>query len=185
MSHRFFGVLSVALAAPLGALSCSDPVPQSAAVGLSLNVAACPVTRPQWSLGNPAPNSSLSQFGTPIFSGEGGTKVSCRVTADGQITADITGPGGLGFRVADGRVNVQNGSGTATISLLAGTQSWMKQPTNTTDQPCTLQVIRTTKGYKVEAGALWASFQCFNMKSPGGAPPCSSTGELVLERCDD
>lgn len=186
MSHRFFGMLTLAVVAPFGTLGCSDPVPQAAGVGLSLNVGLCPTTQSSWTIGEPAPNSGANQFGKPVFSGSSGVSISsCRVSADGQINAEIKGPKGLGFSIKQAKVNLQDGSGTANISFYAGTQAWMTQPFIATDTPCTLQVIKTTTGYKIEQGAVWAQFQCFTMKAAGNVPNCTGTGEIVLERCGD
>ena len=188
MSHSFIGMLTLAVVAPLGMLGCSDPVPESAGVGLRLQVSGCSVTKPEWTIGNPAPNSGANQFGKPIFSGSSGVTVNaCRVTSQGIVTASLNGPDRLGFEISNSTVNLnqadaQYGKGTANISFLAGTQTWMTQPFEASDQPCTFEVIQTTTGLKISPGAVWASFRCFNARATL-AQSCSVIGEIVLERC--
>jgi hypothetical protein len=178
----------IALVPIFGVLSCSDPVPASSAVGLTVNVtqsASCPITTglPD-DIGNPPPDSTGSAgVGTRIFDGEGGVGVQCSVRAAGNdsytVSASIssTNP-----RVA---MSIQNatvtaGAGMATIGLsTAGIGITVQSPPET---PCTLNVVSTNEGLKVKAGAIWVRYNCSKLINVP-SPICGAYGEVVLENC--
>lgn len=183
----------IALVPVVGVLGCSDPVPASSAVGLTVNVtqqASCPVTvgLPD-DIGNPPPDSSPNSrnLGTRIFDGESGVSVSCSVRAAGNdsytVSASIssTNP-----RVAMSIQNatVTGGSGTATIGLsTAGIGITVNSPP---DAPCTLEVIRDDpadpSSARIKAGAVWANFSCPRLVNVP-SPICGAYGNVVLENC--
>jgi hypothetical protein len=177
----------IALGPILGVLGCSDPVPASSAVGLSLSLsqtASCPIlpSVPD-DLGNPPPNSSIPDMGRRVYDGDGGLQVNCTVKATGNGTFFVQ----ASVSSSDPRVavNIQSGSieadgtGTAVIGLTArALPSDVLSPTTT---PCSLNVIGPTADH-VKAGAVWMRFNCPTLTSPP-TYNCNASGEIVLENC--
>ena len=180
MSQRFSGMLALCAAA-CSTLGCSDPVPASAGAGLLIDVGQCPTTMPRATLGNPNPDSRRpgDPVGTPIYSGQSGTQVSCRVSGDGTIVGNVKAPG-ITFDVS-GTVNPTDGRGTGTVGLFAG--GITEYVSQTPESTCELNVVRLTSGFQIEPGAVYASFRCSNLRPGGVGPTCIASGEFVLTRC--
>lgn len=145
-----------------------------------MQVGTCPANAPQFEVGSPGPDSGRpsNPFGSPVYSGDEGTSVRCRVTASGDIFGEIEArPKDISFRVT-GELDPETGTGTAIIGMHApGVAGYYTSPL---EMPCSLTAIRT-----IQAGAVWARFVCSRMtdsSSPGSA--CSSNGEFLFERCD-
>lgn len=182
MLHRFSGLLALC-AAVCGMLGCSDPVPPAAAAGLLIDIGQCPTTMPRATLGNPNPDTRRPQdpLGSPVYSGQSGTSVSCRVAEDGSIFGNVKAPG-ITFDVS-GKVNPADGTGTGAIGLFAGgITDYVSQPP---ESPCSVTVVRLTSGLQFTAGNVWASFQCTNLRPSGVGSACVASGEFLLQRCND
>jgi hypothetical protein len=169
-------------------LGCSDPVPAAAAAGLTINIGICPAQTQQATLGNPAPDRTrpIDPLGKPVYSGQAGTSVDCKVTADGNIFGNVqSSPNSIGFRV-QGQIDPADGKGTATIGLrAAGISEYVSQPADAVDSPCTIDVVKTSAGSQFKAGAVWAVFTCTNMKHKASFTLCSAQGEFAFQRCDN
>jgi hypothetical protein len=184
MLHRFIGMLTLGAVA-CTMLGCSDPVPAAASAGLTIDIGVCPAQMPQAKLGNPSPDSRVNQLGKPVFSGEAGTTVNCRVTAEGDIFANVQSSStSIGFRV-QGKIDPADGHGTATIGLrAAGISDYVTQPADAEDNPCPIDVVSSPGGERhFKAGAIWAKFTCTNMEFKPSTL-CSANGEFAFQRCD-
>ena len=175
----------IALGPILGVLGCSDPVPASSAVGLSLSLsqtASCPIIPAVADdIGNPPPSSS--SMGTRVYDGDGGVSVGCTVKAGGngtyfvQASVSSSDPR-VSINIQNGSIQA-NGSGSALIGLSAhALPADVLSPTTT---PCSLTVIEPIADH-VKAGAIWMRFNCPTLSS---APTynCTASGEIVLENC--
>lgn len=176
MTQRLLWLLT--LGGVAGTLGCSDPVPQASGVGLEFSVGVCATQDSLVKLGEMPPRN-------PVFSGETGTTVSCRVSASGAFFGNVSArsPRPLSFSV-QGKVDPEEGIGTATISLNAGLASSVSQPFRDTDAPCNLEVLRTTTGLQFEEGAIWTRFSCSNLQAPPSTR-CTATGQFTFQRCDN
>lgn len=187
MQRRFDWV--IALGPILGVLGCSDPVPNSYAVGLTLNLnqtASCPILPgvPD-DIGSPPPDSSSSLgVGKRVFDGEGGVRVSCAVKAAGSgafsLSASVSSDSPqVSLSIESGTVQA-NGMGTALMGVSAtALPAHVSSPPGTT---CSLNAVAAGDGFNVKPGAIWTRFTCTSLASPP-AYSCRVTGEIVLENC--
>jgi len=176
-----------ALVPLIGVLGCSDPVPASSAVGLTVNVtqaASCPVTVGLLDdIGNPPPDSSANSPGTRIYDGESGVSVQCSVRAGGSdsytVSASIssTNP-----RVALSVQSAMIAAGTGTAQIGLSSPGIGVAVSSTPDTPCSLQVVSTADGLKIKPGAIWARFNCAKLINVP-SPICAAYGEFILENC--
>jgi hypothetical protein len=175
----------IALGPILGVLGCSDPVPASAAVGLSLSLsqtASCPILAavPD-DIGNPPPGSS--GMGTRVYDGDGGVRVGCSVKSGGNGTyfldASVSSSNPrVSINISSGSIQA-NGMGTALIGMTAhALPADVLSPATT---PCSLTVVEPIADH-VKGGAIWMRFNCPTLSA---APTynCTASGEIVLENC--
>lgn len=175
MTHRFLWLLTLGVVA--GTLSCSDPVPPASAAALDIRIGVCPAQTPTVTLGAVPP-------GNPVFSGENGASVTCKVNSSGEFFGVVSNRN-LTFNVPEGSVDPETGVGTATVRLNAGgIVTSVAQPFEATDAPCTVQVVRTSQGLQLVDGDIWATFSCSNLRA---APSirCTASGQFTFQRCKD
>lgn len=175
MLRRYAWMLTLSAVPAISA--CSDPVPPSAAAGLNLNIGRCAPLSNTLTVGNPHPDRFRSDgpAGNPVYSGEGGTRVQCRISGDGtySVFGDIRGQR-FGFRV-EGSI-AANGMGMASVELSTtgiGTVS---------SSGCSLNVITTDRGPQITSGAVWAQVFCSDLTAQPSTS-CSAQGEFLFERC--
>lgn len=158
----------------VGAMGCSDSVPPSAGVGLRLQISSagtCPADSSQDDdVGRPPPDHGRNTVGGLIYNGEQSVSAACRVSGEGSfdISGTIKAPN-VSFSISSGAIGSDN-RGMGSISFSTRSIS-----VNST-APCTLIA------HEVGAGKVWASFQCFDMRSPP-ATVCSANGEFILQNC--
>ncbi|HET9957542.1 MAG TPA: hypothetical protein VFQ61_23745 [Polyangiaceae bacterium] len=188
--HRCYAC-ALPLILGLAALSCSDPVPASAAVGLTLKMqpsASCPydsnlVDDIGQIGGDGKPQSPNSLAGTPgkrVYSGESGLDASCSITGGGPFS--ISGGGSMSdprisFNI-EGTMNA-NGQGTATMTFASNS---IGEGVTSDPGACTLTAVQTSDGVQIHPGAMWAQFNCPSVKNVPTIN-CMAFGELILENC--
>jgi len=124
--------------------------------------------------GNVMPNMDNSTVGDTVLEGRDGFRVSCTVTAGGAVfDASITAPNGENLQVTGRDVGAQG----ARISMYFTVYG---EPNVVSDTQCALTTIQA-----LEAGSIWAKFQCDNIAVPSiqGTTPGSANGEFVFTGC--
>jgi hypothetical protein len=186
MQRRFDRV--IALGPILGVLGCSDPVPNSNSVGLTLNLSqtgSCPITPGVADdIGDPPPDSTRGSVGKRVFDGEGSVSVRCMVKAAGSgafsITAAVSSESpAVSISIQNGTMEA-NGMGTARMGVSA--TALPAHVSSPADSTCSLDAVPDGDGFNVKPGAVWMRFNCPALVS-APAYSCRIGGEIVLENC--
>ncbi|HEY5962079.1 MAG TPA: hypothetical protein VIV60_36235 [Polyangiaceae bacterium] len=166
-------------------ISCGDAVPPPGEAAVSVQIGnsrdapggyACGQSHTLiW--GNTGPSSSSQ--GSTWIDGEDGKEVSCSVSGGGtyEFSGKVVGQSSS-FSIT-GSVQA-GGTGTASVYFFdtGGEFGYVVR-----DNSCT---VSATDNYKVEKGAVWASFHCSHMTSAEDMYLwCDANGTFVFKSCDD
>lgn len=184
----------VGAAGALCVIGCSDPVPPPPKGGMFISINAAPVAVTpagrkcniqfhDAAIGSPPPSAAAP--GGRVTDGEGGARVSCRVSKSGdvfKITASAAHKK-ISFSV-NGEI-APKGKGTA--SIIESDPVSLVALRNPTDTPCVLSV--ESEPLEVAAGRIWAHFACpafVDATQPDGPLFCEAeSGWFVFENCDE
>lgn len=189
----------------LVAAGCSDPVPAAPRGNLSFTMTGC-----QTYSGAVGANKDLNQMvsndgtrpGRRLEDGQEGTSVSCTVDGGDTNTIDarLTGPQShpsahfletVGIVIRDGAITperdpetgqVTGGMGQAYIELITGGIKYL--PVAGTACTLSLNSTRSNSQFTVDAGRIYARFDCPNLTNPPTSG-CTASGAFVFERCNE
>lgn len=175
--HRSDAIVVAGLLA-LTALGCSDSTgPLAGGAVFVQSVSGCGVSgSARIPMTGAATNST--QLGELARDGDS-TNVQCAVTkrADGFALSGSLVAGSPRFIVTDGTISYADGKGTGKAKL----EFYFPDFGNVTtgSELCDISIQAPEK---VQAGAIWASFDCPNLKRE--LQTCSATGAFAFENCD-
>jgi len=167
----------------IGTLGCSDPAPPIPKAAMSVIIGTSPagmcqfgshdtaIPGPEYTNGPTATNG-----GTRIVDGEGSNEVSCKVV--GSTSLSISGRMKGGFNTLDMNGNIpQAGGGTGTGRISFTTQKTAGNILAAAPDGCTFTTVQA------KAGAVWAKFNCPEMKSQQSTI-CAANGIFLFENCE-
>ncbi|HVU00375.1 MAG TPA: hypothetical protein VHE30_01435 [Polyangiaceae bacterium] len=195
-------VVSCALAL-MPAAACSDPPspPSEGAVAITVSVgaAACPqagglITAPPGPAGYPdavnnalqcsLANGNCDPRSYLVTDGDNGAAVACVVSGGGSsynVSVGLITSPRMSFRASGVITMSPDGlSGTGNLQL---SQSGANFPGNAILGTCQVD-IKPNLGH-IEPGAIWARFNCTELKDPSAAgdESCLATGSFYFDRC--
>jgi hypothetical protein len=188
MTPRHLAWFSAAVLSALS-LSCSDPAPTPAAVGLTLGIAPssipmqgfqCNTSGLTKTIGDPAPQGTNP--GNRVNDGDSGVKVDCKVSGKSSfsVSASIEQGKSVKFSMSGGTIDKATGKGTFNASLYTPETLGLASDPAT---PCTFD-LNPAPPYEVNGGTLYATWNCPVMKA-APTTACNASGTIVLEFCED